>query len=323
MTSLATVEGSLVPVSAQVSGEIAEVGVRDNQVVEAGALLFRLDPTAYRLAVEAAEAQLAIAGQNIGASTAQVATAQARLAERRAALSNVRSQTERTMELVRRGVLAPARGEQAEADLKRAEADVAAMEADLRRAEAALGPQGSANPQLRAAVSTLENARLNLARTQVSAPVRGFVTNLRLGAGQFAGAGQPLVTLVDIRGAWIVAWFRENQLGNLRIGDRVRIALDMRPGEVLSGRITGFGGGVTTPNQTAPAGGLINMQNSGSWLSAPQRFPVRIEFDDARIPEKVRIGSQATVMAHTSSAAWLSPIWALYIRAIAMISYVY
>jgi hypothetical protein len=65
------------------------------------------------------------------------------------------------------------------------------------------------------------------------------------------------------------------------------------------------------------------MQNTGTWLQGPQRFSARIQFDDAGIPEKVRVGSQATVMARTQYAEWLTPLWALYIRAIAWLSYVY
>jgi multidrug resistance efflux pump len=218
VTSLATVEALVVPIASQVAGEISVVNVADNKVVQPGDTLFQIDATSYRLAVETAEAQLLIAGQNIGASTAQVSTAQARLAERRAALSNVRSQSQRTAELVLRGVLAQARGDQAEADLKRAEAEVAASESEVSRTQAALGPAGENNPQLRAAVSALETARLNLSRTDIVSPSRGYVTNLRVGAGQYAPPGQPLVTLVDMQGAWVVAWFRENQIGNLRIG---------------------------------------------------------------------------------------------------------
>lgn len=323
VTSLATVEGLIIPISAQVAGEIAEVRVTDNMVVEPGATLFRIDPASYRLAVDNAEAQLAIAGQNIGASTAQVSTAQARLAEKRAVLTNVRVQSERTLELVSKGVFAEARRDQAIADLKRAEADVAGAESDLKRAEAALGPSGENNPQLRAAVAALETARLNLTRTQIVAPSRGFVTNLRVGAGQYANPGQPLVTLVDMQGAWVVAWFRENQIGNLRIGDRVDVALDVRPGEILKGSIVGVGGGVSTPNHNAAPGGLVDMQNASTWLAAPQRFSVHVQFDDAAIPAKVRVGSQATIMVHGAGWGWLSPLWSIYIRALSLLSYVY
>lgn len=323
VTSLATVEGLIIPISAQVAGEIADVRVTDNMVVEPGATLFRIDPASYRLAVDNAEAQLAIAGQNIGASTAQVANAQARLAEKRAVLTNTRVQSERTLELVSKGVFAEARRDQAVADVKRTEADVAAAEADLKRAEAALGPSGENNPQLRAAVAALEIARLNLTRTEIVAPSRGFVTNLRVGAGQYANPGQPLLTLVDMQGAWVVAWFRENQIGNIKIGDRVDIALDVRPGEILTGSVVGAGGGVSTPNHTAPPGGLVNMQNSSTWLTAPQRFSVHVQFDDTSIPYKVRVGSQATIMAHSAGWGWLSPLWSVYMRALSLLSYVY
>src|SRR6187200_3013602 len=168
VSSIGTVEWLVLPISSRISGELMRVAVSDDEVVEAGTPLFEIDPTPFRLAVEAAEADLAQAGQSIGASTADVAAAQAQVAEAEAVLSNSRAQAERTLELVKRGVT-PA----AEAD--KAVAEVAAGEADLRSAEEALGPAGADNPQLRAAQAALETAQFDLSQTQVVAPTRGRV----------------------------------------------------------------------------------------------------------------------------------------------------
>ena len=319
-----TIEALILPVAARVGGQVDQVTVSDNTIIEAGTELFRIDPTPFQLAVDNAEAQLASSGQAVGASTAQVSTAQAKLAERRAHLVNMRAQTARTLELVGRGVTAAAKGDTAKADLARAEADVAAAESELERAQASLGPKGADNPQIRAASANLETARFNLENTKVVSPTRAFVTNLKLATGQYAQVGQPVMTLIDMQGAWIVAYLRENQLGNAKKGDSVEIALDVKPGEIWHGKITGIGGGVMTVNQQASTGALVQLPKGGEWMTAPQRLPVRIEFDPPdQFPTGVRLGSQATVMVRTEGFSPLRPLWWLYIRVLSWLSYVY
>ncbi|WP_297972122.1 HlyD family secretion protein, partial [uncultured Amaricoccus sp.] len=148
VSSIGTVEGLVLPISSRISGELLRVAVSDDEVVGAGALLFEIDPTPFRLAVEAAEADLAQVGQSIGASTADVAAAQARGTEAESVLTNSRAQAERTLELVARGVTPAAEADKAVAEVASGEATVAAAEADLRSAEEALGPAGADNPQL-------------------------------------------------------------------------------------------------------------------------------------------------------------------------------
>jgi multidrug resistance efflux pump len=324
VSSIGTVEGLVLPISSRVSGELLRVAVSDDEVVEAGTLLFEIDPTPFRLAVEAAEADLTQVGQSIGASTADVAAAQARVAEAEAVLANSRAQAERTLELVERGVTPAAEADRAIADVTSGEATVAAAEADLRSAEEALGPAGVDNPQLRAAQAALETAQFDLSQTQVVAPTRGRVTNFSLGPGETANAGQPVLTMIDLQGAWMVAYFRENQLGNMQVGDAAEVVLDVLPGQVWPARVVSFSGGIMTVNQAAAPGGLIDTPPQQQWLAEPQRFGVRLQFDppDQR-PPSVRLGSQATVMVYTEEAGWLRPFWRLLIRVRALVSYVY
>lgn len=324
ITSQGTVEALLLPITPNVSGDVSEVSVSDNKLIEADTPLFRIDPTPFQLAVDNAEAQLALSGQSVGASTAGVASAQSQLAERRARLGNVRAQGERILELVSRGVYPQAQGDAARAEIAQAEADVAAAEAEVARAQAALGPGGADNPEILAAAARLETAQFDLEKTKVVSPTRAFVTNLKLSAGQYAKAGQPVMTLIDVQGAWVVAYFRENQLGVIKVGDEVEMALDIRPGEILHGRVTGIGGGVMTVNQDANPGALTQLPKGGEWMTYPQRLPVRIEFDPPdQIPQSVRLGSQVTVIVKADGYVFLSPLWWVYIRFLSLLSYVY
>jgi multidrug resistance efflux pump len=324
VTAIATVEGLVLKISPRVQGELLTVAVSDNQVVEPGTLLAEIDPTPFRLAVETAVAELERVGQSIGASTAEVAAAQAKLAEAEALLVNTRAQAERTLTLVERGVVARAQGDEATAAIASGVGVVAAAEADLRRAEEALGPAGENNPQLRAAQSALETAQFNLSQTRIVAPTRGRVTNFSLGVGETASPGQPLLSMIDLQGGWIVAWFRENQLENIDPGDAGEVVLDVLPGQIWPVRVASFSGGINTVNQAAPPGGLVDTPPQSAWLSEPQRFAVRLEFDPPNaFPRGVRLGSQATVLVYTEEAGWLHPLWRVYIRFRALMSYVY
>ena len=140
-TSDASVRAFVVRIVPEVSGKVIEVGVRDNQIVRTGDLLYRIDPTPFRLAVERAEAKLAAAGQAVGASTAAVDEAQAQLVQELAQRDNVREQAARVFELVRTGVYAASKRDQAESELGTAEAQVQRAQASLEQARQALGPR--------------------------------------------------------------------------------------------------------------------------------------------------------------------------------------
>src|SRR5215469_11528170 len=175
-TSDASVRSFVARIVPEVSGKVIEVAVRDNQIVHDGDLLYRIDPTPFRVAVERAEAKLAAAGQAVGASTAAVDAAQAQLVEDTAKRTNVRDQAARVLELVRVGVYPRAKADQARAQLDAAEAQVKQSQAALEQARQALGPQGADNPQIREALAALEQARLDLSHTTLVAPGDGVVT---------------------------------------------------------------------------------------------------------------------------------------------------
>jgi multidrug resistance efflux pump len=160
----------------------------------------------------------------------------------------------------------------AQANRVKARSQEKAAEADLRRAQETAGDRGQDNAQLLSARAAIEKAELDLQRTQVVAPSRGRVTDLRTDVGQFAQAGTPAMTLITIHDLWIDAEMTENNLGNVKPGDKVAIVLDAMPGEVLKGRIRSVGGGISAGQQTQP-GSLPTIENSRDWLRQAQRFP--------------------------------------------------
>ncbi|MDF2153540.1 HlyD family secretion protein [Vibrio sp. CAU 1672] len=309
ITSDAQVHTYLVRVAPEVSGNIIEVAVENNQIVESGETLFKIDPRNYQLALRTAQAKLALTGQNIGASTAAVEVAQARVVDALAARNNAREQANRTAELARRGVLSQSDLDNALEVKQRAQAGLEAAQASLVQAQKNLGPTGSNNPQILTAMANLEKAQLDLKKTEIVAPSRGIVTNLQLTVGQTAAAGSPLLTFIDPRSVWISALARENSLEHIRPGQTVKIVLDALPGRVLTGKVDSIGWGTGGSNDIDPATGFLN---AGSTGASPHRYPINVVFDESAQLTNIRYGSQATVAFYTEQSRlgeWLAGLW--------------
>lgn len=317
----ARVQAFVLRVAPEVTGQVSTVPVTDNQIVEAGDVLFEIDPTPFKAAVEQAEARLAQAGQDIGASTASVDAAQAKVDEARAAEANVRAQSARVLDLVKRGVYAKAREDGALAAIDEARAAVERAEADLRQAREALGSEGSDNPQLRDAVAALEKARFDLSRTRVVAPSRGVVTNLQLALGQTVVAGQPAMTFISGDDVWLLASMRENSLGVLAAGQTAEVVLDIFPGRVFQAEITSIGWGIGGA-KVDPVTGLPQTTDEAGWLVDTQRFPVNLVFDKEDRPQGARYGSRAAVIVYAANNPIMDAIAWARIRLIAILTYV-
>lgn len=321
-TSQAQVQAYVVGIAPEVTGRVVEVGVIDNTRVEADQILFRVDPQRYELAVNEAEAGLASVGQSIGASTAAVDAAQAKLVQIRADRDNLRDQYARASELLKNGVFSKARFDAAKSAFDQAEASVSGAEADLTKAREQLGPSGSENPQLRAALAGLEKARLDLMHTTVRAPSAGVVTNLQLTSGKVVPAGQPAMTFIDVGTIWINAAFKENSLEKVTVGNRAEILFDALPGRLFPATVESVGFGVSQGN-TDPSTGLPTIRSDSGWITEAQRFPVRLNIDEANRPKGgVRYGSQATVIIYTGDNPVTNAWGALWIRIMSVLTYV-
>jgi multidrug resistance efflux pump len=325
-TQQARVRAYVVAVSAETSGRVTRVLVHDNQEVAAGDLLFEIDGESYRIAVDRARADLESTRRQIGAGTAGIDSA---LASLRAAIANeikARQDSERLERLYRddEGTVSLRRLEVARATHEQAESQVAAARAEVERAREQQGGIGAENAQLRAAAASVAKAELDLANTQVKARTGGVITDLRTEVGQFAAAGNPVMTLIAIRDVWVSADMTENNMGHLQPGTPVAIALDALPGEVFKGRVRSIGYGVSV-GQSAPPGGLPTVQNSRDWLRPAQRFPVVVEFDQderARL-RNVRVGGQAEVMAFPDKGNPLNPLGRVFLHVMSWVSYLY
>ena len=286
-TDNAMVGAPTASIAPEVSGKIIEVAVAENRIVEAGDLLFRIDPAPYRIAVMQAEAaagnaQLQIAQMTGTAASkdADVANKQADIGAARATVILAQQSFNRQAELMKRGFTTRAQLDAAQANMVSAQqaqaAAVAAQRSAVESARASramlgAGPDG-ANPLVEAADASRAQAALNLARTEVRAPIGGRVTGTdRLQVGNMATQSLPIVSVVGTSGYWIEANFKETQLAKVRIGQRATVEIDALPGREFAAQITGIGAGTGSEFSLLPA------QNAtGNWVKVTQRVPVRL-----------------------------------------------
>ena len=324
-TSQARVKGYVVPITPQVAGLVKSVNVQNNQLVSKDDVLLEIDDTQYELAVQSAQATLDIAGQDVGAGTAGVKAAEANLAEAYAELERAQKSYDRTQNIYKEnpGAVSKSQRDLVESSLAKAKSGVSQAEAELQKSKEQLGQQGEDNPKMRSAVAALGSARFDLSNTKVRAPTSGVVTDLRIEEGYYAQPGQPLMTFIAIHDVWIEAYFRENNLGRIKPGDPVEIALDVQPGRVYPGNVGSLSAGVS--HRTSELGDLPTVEDSRGWLRDAQRFAVIVHFDESLAQTKLgrRVGSQADIIVYTGNNFILNAIGWLWIRIASIFSYAY
>jgi membrane fusion protein (multidrug efflux system) len=289
-TDDAYVQANQVEVTAQVSGPVTKVYVRDQQTVKSGDSLFDIDAANYELALQKAQAQLELARQSVSQESANVAAAEALLAQRRAEAKNARHNWTRNQELMKSGFVSPQGAENARTQLATAEAAVKAAEANVAQARSALGRLGDENANVQSAIAAVRQAQLDLERTRLTSPVNGVVANLTLQPGNTVQPGVPLFVIISDEEYWIDANFKETQLIGIRPGQKAIIESDIYPDRVFHGVVQSLSGG------SGAAFSLLPPQNAtGNWVKVTQRVPVRIKVEDPDPRHPLRIGTTATV----------------------------
>lgn len=296
-TDNAYVKQDIVSIAGEVNGLVVEVNVHENQQVKAGDVLFRIDPTSYRVAMQQADAQIASAQARITALQADVGANAADLAGARDDLALAQSQYAREKALLDRGFNTNARMDEAQHAVAAARDRLAAIGAEVEKARAQLATGAQVpglNPQVAAAQATRAKAALDLTRTVVRAPVSGRVTQVnRLQIGQMVFTGVPMLSIVREGGARVEANFKETDLAHMRPGQPAEVKLDAYPGLKLKGHVDSIGAGTGSEFSVLPA------QNAtGNWVKVTQRVPVRIAIDSSSGDRPLIAGLSANVTVH-------------------------
>jgi RND family efflux transporter MFP subunit len=152
----------------------------------------------------------------------------------------------------------------------------------------------AAQAQYQQALANQEQARVNLERTQIRSPVRGWVTNLAVRLGDYATVGKINISIVDADSFWVDGYFEETNLDRIREGDPASIKL-MGYGQIVRGHVAGIARGINVANAEANEQGLATVNPIFTWVRLAQRVPVRIHIDE--VPEGVVLvaGMTATV----------------------------
>lgn len=323
-SSQGAVNAYVTQLSAQVAGQVTRVFVADGEVVESGQPLFHLDDRTFQLAVKQAKNELARSVKSTKATAASIMSSQAAVNEARIKLENVKASTNRTLALSKRNLLSSGDADDAKAQLKAAEAAYDKAEASLESSILALGADDDSNLDVQAAQIALEKSQLNLEYSMVKAPTQGVVTNMKLAIGQYVAPGNPALTFIDTRGAWVSIDLRENQLGNVDIDDEVDVTFDAAPGQVFKGVVRSIAWGID-PGKTT-ANGLQKNQPSNQWFEPARRIPVHIELIDGldSWPHQVKAGGKVAAVIYSKGrsnpVAWLS--YAIF-RVKSILSYLY
>ena len=326
-TENAYVDADTAQVNSMVSGQIKQVLVKDTQVVHAGDVLVQIDDRDAKIAVAQAEADLAKVQRGftqtqanskslssqiyatddaITSQRAQVTKAQADVQKaqldykRRAELSasgaiskeefttaqNALNTAKANLDLAKAGLA------QAVSQQKVAQSNLAANEAMIK------GTTQQSTPDVLVAQAKLDQARLNLERTVIRAPVDGVVTNRTAQIGQTVTASTSLMLVVPMNQMYVNANFKESQLEKVKPGQAVKLTSDLYgSGVVFHGKVVGFSGG------TGSSFALIPAQNAtGNWIKVVQRLPVRVELDPKELQQHpLRVGLSMTAKVDLTS----------------------
>ena len=299
-TEDAYVSGNQVMVSAQVAGNISKINVDNMDPVQAGDVLLELDDTNAKLSFEQAKSNLANAVRQVSQLNYTVKQLKSAVRANEITLAQAQGNLNRRVQLVKDGAIDKESFQHAKEAVELAKANLTTSQNQLGANQALLldGPL-SEQPQIQSAVSNLKQAWLNLERTKIRSPIKGYVARRNAQVGQAVSVGGALMAVVTTEQMWLDANFKETQLTHMRIGQPVEIHFDLYgKDKTFNGKVVGIEMG------TGSAFSLLPTQNAtGNWIKVVQRVPVRIQLDPQQLAENpLRIGLSATVKVNVTDS---------------------
>lgn len=307
-TDNAFIEAKTVAISCKVAGTVRRVLVEDNQYVKKGDPLVELDQEDYQVQVAQAEAGVSVAENETGGDQLRAEGARATVELARARAEQAELDLQRGEALFRREVIPREQLDRLRTARRVAESQLQEAREGLKQAQAVAGlaGPGGARARVRQRQAQLNDARLKLSYTRVLAPTSGYITRKSVEPGANIQAGQPLMALVPLQDAWIVANYKEGQLTHIRPGQKVEFTVDAYPGRNFTGKVDSIMAG------TGAAFSLLPPENAtGNYVKVVQRIPVKITIDSNSDPEHLlRVGMSVipTVLVERSTSAILKDL---------------
>jgi membrane fusion protein (multidrug efflux system) len=305
-TDDAYVSGDVVAITSREAGTVTALYADNTQYVHRGQLLVQLDPADAQIEMKAAKADLARTVRGVRGQFAKADALRAQIAQARVALARADADYSRRAAAAGNGAVSGEELAHAKDAAAEARSAVAAAQGQLGETLATIsGTTVTDNPDVLAAEARLRRAALDLARTKILAPVDGVVGERSAQLGQHIAAGTPLMVVVPLNHLWVDANFKEVQISDIRVGQKVTLTTDIYGGGVtFHGKIAGLAPG------SGNAFALLPPQNaSGNWIKIVQRVPVRVAIDPkdlARDPLRVGLSADAEVDIRDTSGPLLS-----------------
>jgi membrane fusion protein (multidrug efflux system) len=301
-TDNAYVQGNLIQITPQLGGTVVAILADDTDFVKAGQSLVKLDAADAKVALDQAGANLAQAVRQVrtlyannGNFDAQINLRQSDVVKAQTDIARATDDLNRRQALAGSGAVSKEELNHAQTQLSNgksalvaAQAGVTAAKQQLRSNQAMTeGVSIEKHPSVMAAAAKVREAWLATQRTDLPAPVDGYVARRTVQLGQRVAAGTPMMSIVPLNQVWVDANFKEVQLRHIRIGQPVKLTADVYGAKVsYDGVVAGMGMG------TGAAFALLPAQNAtGNWIKVVQRVPVRVTLDaDQLVKNPLRVG---------------------------------
>lgn len=305
-TDDAYVQAEKVGISTDVSGIVQDVAVKDNQQVEAGQVLYRLDPRQFQIALDNAKANLAQVAMSIEAMKQDYKRMMSDTAAQQAQVDLDQTNYDRNAMLLKTATISQAVFDQARYTLENDKGKLAALQQQTKVQLAKLGGDPDIattdHPQYRQAQAQVDEAQRQLDHTIVTAPFAGIVTNVpAIAPGKYLAASTTAFFLVDTDHVWVDATPKETELTYVRPGQPVIVTVDMYPDHEWHGVVESVSPAAAQEFSLLPA-----QNTSGNWVKVVQRVPIRVRLDtsDKNLPP-LRAGMSVEVDVDTGHARGL------------------
>ena len=278
-TDNAYVEADKVGISTDVSGMVKEIDVKNNQHVEDGQVLFRLDDLPFRLALERADAQVGVVRNDLNALKANYRDMQAQIKQAQDDIGYYDREFRRQQDLAAKNIASQQTFDAAHRNLQNAHQKLASLNQQLAAIAANLNGHPDIpveqHPRYRDAVAQRNEAARQLDHTVVKAPFAGIVTNVpSLAPGKYLQASMTAFYLVATDYVWVDSNPKETELTNVRPGQPVTVTVDTYPDVEWRGAVDSISPAAAQEFSLLPA-----QNTSGNWVKVVQRIPMRVRLD--------------------------------------------
>jgi membrane fusion protein, multidrug efflux system len=303
----AYIKSDKITISAEVSGALTSVVVKEHDDVQRGSLMFTLDQEPFRIAVVEAKAWMKSVRNDVESLRGDYRVKRAELKLAQDDFHYFERTFKRREKLLRKGNVSEERYDQARRNLQQARQKISITKQEMSRILTMLNGDSNLKaeqyPEYLQASSALDRAELNLKRTVVKAPASGRVSKIELQPGEYVKSGVPLFSVVSDHSVWVEVNLKETKLTHIKTGQRATVEIDAYPEEVWSATVASI-----SPATGAEFAVLPPQNATGNWIKVVQRLPVRLTIDDPSSGPPLRTGMSAIIDIDTGREAVLPDV---------------